>query len=443
MSNKEEKKVPEHKKLLKIIDEYLVDLECLREMRTSVIPVLEDKDKERAQTIAKAMKVARVENSEGDEVVESKATDEEESSEEKKNNVKYNFLPRDYEFLMTNLRKINKAQELFEKQLIVTLVSRYDEFLGSLLKLVLEKNPSWLISSEKTITYKELIDLKSIDKAIEGVILKEVDKLLRDSHEDHISYIDDKLKLGIATNFDNLPDFLEIAERRNLFVHTGGVVSNQYIDSCNKFGYEVKDVKCDDHLASSTEYFENAFLVYFEIGLRIAQAAYRRLFPNDLEIADQSLNNSAIKFMNAGEYNLAEVITNFDLSIPEKLRKKDTENLYFAHINQAIAKKFQGKEFEKGLAGIPWNVFHPKYSLSLHVLREEFDEAGKLMKSEEIKSSISKDSFRTWPVFRDFRGSEQFQEAYKENYGEDYKPDLKKDMKLKREQENKALETES
>lgn len=227
-----------------------------------------------------------------------------------------------------------------------------------------------------------------------------------------------------------------------MFVHTGGVVSSQYIDKCKGFGCKVTS-SLGDSLGSDIEYFNSAFLVYFEIGLRIGQASYRRVFEGELEIADRALNNLAVKFMNLGEYSLSEVITEFDLSIPEKLRSSEIEFLYFAKINRAVSQNFQGKDFEKGLSEDPWKVFHPKYSLSIHVLREEYADAAKLMRSDEIKSSVGQDGLRAWPVFKFFRETDEFKKSYKEIYGNDYVPDFKRDSELKEEQENKALKTKS
>ena len=459
-SDKEEK--PKHKKLLSIIDEYLVDLECLREMHASVVPVLQAQDKERKDALAEIFRFAEEKGKEksglqktnvalhdgnesideadddGNESIDEAADDGE--KEEKKITLK--FKRTDLEYITTNVKKIEKAEKLFEKQLVVTLVSRFDEFLGKILKLILEKNPEWVISDDKTISYKDLIALKSVDKAIQGIIYKEVEDLLRDSHEKQIQYIDDKLKLGIKENFSKLKEFLEVAERRNLFVHTGGTVSSQYIDKCRSFGCKVEST-LGDKLGSNIEYFNSAFLVYFEIGLRIGQASYRRVFEDEIEIADQALNNLAVKFMNLGEYSLAETITEFDLAIPEKLRSSDTEFLYFAKINRAVSQKFQEKDFEKGLSEDPWKVFHPKYALSIHVLREEYSAAAKLMKSDEIKSSVGQGGLRAWPVFKLFRETDEFKESYKEIYGNEYVPDFERDSELKEEQENKALETES
>lgn len=451
---KQREKSSESKRFLATERQFLVDLECLREMHSSVIPLLNDKDAERKKCVHEIIKRVVVIEDEEEKVsdqpneIDSTSNSEEVSKttgskgKDKKNKkFSINMSGTDTEVLLSNIGKLERAKDLFEKQVIVTLVSRFDEFIGKLLKLILEQNPSWLISSEKTITYKELIDLKSIDKAIEGVIHKEVENLLRDSHEEQIEYIDEKLKLGISDNFSKLPEFLEIAERRNLFVHTGGIVSQQYIDKCNSFGVDIEGVNHGTQLDSDMDYFSNAFMVYFEMGLRISQAAYRRLFPNELDKADKALNELSIKFMDEGEYGLAETIASFDLDIPEKLRSQDTEFLYFARVNRAIAQKFSGKDFENGLKGVHWNVFHPKYALCLHALRDEFDEAANLMLSEEIKKEVGQTGLKTWPAFRGFRDTEQFKTTYKILYGVEYVTDPDRNKILYENSSSEELET--
>jgi len=331
---------------------------------------------------------------------------------------------------MSNLKKLRRAERLFHKQLIVSLVSRYDEFLGEFLNIVLNIHPEWLKISEKTLTYKELIEMKSIETAISGIINKEIDNLLRGSHEEQIAFIDGKLKTGIKEHFNKLAEFLEITECRNLLAHTGGKVSQQYMDRCFNFGYcHEEKPKIGESLLVDGDYFLSSFSLCFEIGLRITQASYRRLFPKELEEADKSLNHLAIKFLSCAEWDLAERVCDFDLSIPDALRSSDdNEYKYYALINRAIAQKSQEKDIEPGLAGIPWAAFHPKYSMCLHILKDEYEAAKKLMLSPAVVEEVTKDGFRTWPVFRVFRDSNEFKEAYLELFGEKYILDSEKDQ---------------
>ena len=432
MAPTEMKKRPDHVKLLSITDRYLVDLECLREMFATVMPVLREQDKERHKAVdeilKRAKKFLREKTSEGVEDLSNVPTQAEEDGERNPSGkvVQVKVDIGDVELLTSSIKKLTRAETLFRKQSIVSLVSRFDEFLGSLLKIALTQNQEWL-KSEKTITYKELIELKSIDTAIKGLISKEVEKLLRGSHEEQIAYIDEKLRLGIREHFLNLPCFLEVAERRNLFVHTGGLVSSQYLERCRGFKCSVAELTEGHRLEVSEEYFEKAFSIFFEIGLRIGQAAFRRLFPGEAAKADSALNKLAIKFLNNGDNELAEVITTYDLNIPAGLRSGDCENEYYARINRAIAQKRQGKDFEVGLKGVPWQAFHSKYKLCLHVLRDEFEQAASMMASDDIIDEVGIEGFRTWPVFKDFRSSSEFRVAYMNVFNQEYAPDPERD----------------
>ena len=407
--------VPEHKRMLLITDFYLSDLDCLREMFETVKPVLAKQDEERAEKLKILLESAK-----------SSGSNDSEDKEELK------FTSDEYREFLSNLQKLRRAEHLFHQQLIVSLISRFDEFLGEFLKIVLHLHPEWLKTSEKTLTYKELIEMKSVEKAISGVISKEIDNLLRGSHEEQIDFIDDKLKIGIKDHFEELPSFLEIAERRNLIAHTGGKVSQQYLDRCKCFGYTHKSPpEIDSLLNIDGDYFLGSFCLCFEIGLRVSQASYRRLFPDELKDADRSLNNLTIKFLDSGEWELAERVCNFNLSIPDKLRSSDDHEFkYYALINRAIAQKNLEKDIEPGLLGVPWAAFHPKYSMALHILRDDYDSAKKLMATPSVEEEVTQHGFRTWPLFRNFRESTQFKEAYQELYGEEYILDPEKDKSV-------------
>jgi hypothetical protein len=393
---------------------YLIDLECLREMFVVVLPVLEQKDKERIQRIEKIIPSL---------------------TPKKRKSIKIEP-DKFHEFIATAF-KLRRADELFRQQAVVALVSRFDEFLAGILNIVLHERAEWL-KSDKTLTYRELLELQSISTAISGVVRKEIDSLMRESHDEQIRYIDTKLKLGLKDNFSGLAEFLEVTERRNLFAHTGGRVSQQYLDNCARHGADTGKAKVGDQVSVAPQYFERAFLLAFELGLRISQGSYRRLFTNHLEQADISLNHLTIRFLASGEWALAETINDFQIAVPPNLRG-DGEYYYFALINRAIAQKFAGKDYKQGLKATSWSAFHPKYQLALEVLNDEFDKAEKTMGNEAVKLSVGKSGFRTWPLFRKFRSTPQFARGYKRHFKQDYVPDPQRDL-LDLEKSIKGLE---
>lgn len=415
--NKEKEKELPNKMLLKLSESFLDDLDCLREMFDTIIPVLELQDEQRKEKIKKIIDKAKQ---------NSQASELKQESEKKP----ISFFPDEYRELVSNFKKIRRSDYLFRQQIITTFIARFDEFIGELLKVALSINPEWLKTTEKSITYEKLIEMKSIDNAIVGVINEEIESLLRGSHQDQIEFIDKKLKIGIKENFSRLPDFLEIAERRNLIAHTGGKISRQYLEKCKKFGHNhTEPPELGTRFNIDHAYVNHAFSVFFEIGLRISQGSYRRLFQDDTEEADRWLNHLAIRFLDQAEWELAERICEYDLSIPDKFKSSQTEFKYYALINRAFAQKFQSKAFEEGLNGAPWTAFHPKYLLCLHVLKEEYDKASDLMKKSSTFEEIGKQGFRTWPIFKLFRNTPEFSDAYKEIFSEEYAIDPDTDIK--------------
>lgn len=419
----EEKKEPEKKvkslneQLLAITSHYLTDLECLNEMVITVLPILKEKDEKRTKQVNEIL--LRLNDNFEDNSKNKKIDTSETVKEDTFKDIE--IYSEDYDKLLSTIVKLHRAEQLFRNQSIVSFISRFDEFIGEFLKIVLLKNPDWLKTNEKKISYKELIELESIEKAIEGVIIKEIDNLLRSSHMEQIDYIDENLKLGIRKECSNLSHFYEATERRNLFVHTGGIISNSYISNCRKLDIEIdENITIGKYLKANDKYISDTFYSCFEIGLKISQSGYRRLFNDSLLEADEGLNDLAIKFLNNGDFTLAKIICEYDINLPKKFRSDDGELYYFAIINRAIALKFLNENFEDGLKEICWDAFHTKYKLCLHVLRDEFDKAKLLMKSQDVIDAIKKEGFRNWPIFREFRKSTQFKQTYNEIFNEEF-----------------------
>ena len=120
--------------------------------------------------------------------------------------------------------------------------------------------------------------------------------------------------------------------------------------------------------------------------------------------------------LQAEKWKLAELVFDFAINIPEKYRSKGEVYYYFI-INKAIALKEQGKQIENLISKVDWSAFHPKFNLAVSVLSDDFKKAEKLMITESVKEALTEESFRTFPLFRKFRQSEEFKRAYKVNSG--------------------------
>jgi hypothetical protein len=247
---------------------------------------------------------------------------------------------------------------------------------------------------------------------------------MRDSHFQQLTFLDSKLKLGIEKEFPGWIDFLEITERRNLFVHTGGTVSPQYLENCAKWKTPLdKRIKEGVYLSAGDDYIRKTIDCFYELSVRVAQASMRRMFPESYSEADKSLNNRTVDLLSEERWALANRIFTFALSIPEEYTTKGEYKFYYL-LNRCIARKFSGEDFSADLHSIDWTPFHPKYHFAVAVLEDRFEDAEKLMRSEVVRDEVGETNFKQWPLLREFRKSDLFLRAYKDIFDKDYNEQL-------------------
>jgi hypothetical protein len=142
-------------------------------------------------------------------------------------------------------RRIERANSIrsevdsLPNMFFVGLVSAYDKFLSDIIRAIFIARPEFLSSSERNLSFKDLIEIGSVEAARERIIEKEIETVIRKSHAEQIKWLESKLNMTLTKGLDIWPDFIEICERRNLFSHTGGVVSEQYIKICKEHGCDL------------------------------------------------------------------------------------------------------------------------------------------------------------------------------------------------------------
>lgn len=172
----------------------------------------------------------------------------------------------------------------------VSLVSQYDAYLGNLLAKIFLKKTDLLNVSERVLTLSELMEFKDLSSAREFILEKEVESVIRQSHAEQFEWMENKFGLPLRKELEAWPKFIELTERRNLFVHCNGIVSTQYMTVCKRHGCSLQPkTYAGNRLNVSPEYFAESFHCLFEIGVKLGQVLWRKLFPNELEKADQNL----------------------------------------------------------------------------------------------------------------------------------------------------------
>lgn len=401
---------------------FLNDIECISEMVSLVLPVLKKKDIERDARI-KELSV--------------------EINTEKGKKFQIKFVTDINEFI-GHINKVRIGDRMFRHSVITSVVAKFDEFFSEILRYCYRENSEWLKNPDKKISYAELLGISSLETLKSEIISKEIDGIMRESHYDQITFLDKKLKLGIEREFPGWSDFLEITERRNLFVHTGGYVSAQYLENCRKWDITLDErIKDGIRLSASDKYIQNAIDCFYEISLRVAQATVRRLFPDSFEDADTALNNPGVDLLSEKRWILAERIYEFALNIPEDLTSGSEIKLYYL-INKCIALKNQGKDINETLHSVNWKPFHPKYLFAVAILEERYEEAEELMRSPAVLDQVKEQHFMQWPLLRDFRKRDEFLRAFSDIFGKDYDDELieEAERKIKSQQEDEIVNDE-
>jgi hypothetical protein len=323
--------------------------------------------------------------------------------------------------LKKKFEAIDIANSVVPESFIVSLVSQFDVHLGKLIKAMFYIKPETINASEKNLPFSELLKFNSIEDAREFIIEKEIETLLRESHAEHFKWLENKLGITLKKDLEVWPDFIELTERRNLYVHNDGIVSNQYLTVCKENGVVIPDdIKLGTKLSISKAYFNKSIEVVYEIGVKLAHVIWRKLQVAEREAADQHLNNIGYKLTSSGQYNLAIRILNFGAHVIKNHSSQEIKTMMLVNIAQAYKWNEESQECQKILDSIDWSALDTKFRLSNLVLKDDFDNAAILMNKMGSNGDIEKQHYKEWPVFREFRKSQQFRDAYHKIFGEEY-----------------------
>lgn len=323
--------------------------------------------------------------------------------------------------MQRSLENNQTAYRLIHRSFLTSQISQYDAYLGRLLRLVYLVHPEKLNSSEKQFTFKELVQYASLEEAREALIEREVDTVVRKSHEDQINWIKANLKLPVSDFIPELPDFIEIAQRRHLFVHCDGVVSAPYIANCKSAGVKLTtEIETGHQLEVSRQYLENAFEVVYAVGVKVGFALWLNLCKADVDQAAKCVNALAYDLISNARYSLA--INLLEFSIAGKQKPAQEQIFRFIILNLAQSYKWSGNKEKcvKLLAGYDWSASSDLIKLGVAVLTENFEEAFRLMKKLGHDDEFKKENYRDWPIFRELRKQPNFPVCYHEIYKEDY-----------------------
>jgi len=324
-----------------------------------------------------------------------------------------------FDGLQRNLAISSIAQKVIPESLFVSLISQYDAFMGRLIEAMFRIKPEMLNTSEKSLTFSQIIQLGGIEEAREYILEKEIDGVIRDSHSDHFAYLENKLGMPLRKELKIWNKFIEITERRNLFVHCDGIVSRQYLAKCKESDFEVGEVKLGDRLSVPLEYFKESFQILYELAVKLTHTIWRKLKIDEIESADNHLNNVCYSLLEISEFNLANNLLEF--ACDQKKHFNDASRNILI-INKILSKYLQGKtdECKKMIESKDWSACSDEFRMAILVLQDKDEEVYQMMRKIGKDHRLGRDEYKTWPLFYKIRKKKKFSEVFKELFDEDY-----------------------
>jgi len=394
--------VPESLELHKIVDNYLHKLMALHE----VIPY----------QMLMATSVAHNSAKKHKEFLDEKAEKIEEDDDSTSYKLDFKDVRRSSRLGLRSDRA-KTVLELLPRNFVVSYVSEYDSYLGQLITQILNFKPEIIDSKDKNISLSDLVSLGSVEAAREQIIAKEVESLLRSSHSDQFAWMENTFSIPLTKGLGSWPTFIELTERRNLFVHCDGVVSDQYIKVCKSHKVKVDGVSTGDTLKAEKKYIKQSYETLYEIGLKLSQVLWRKLSPDDLSKAEASLSHFIYELLIEEHYKLAKNLLDFACCTLKKWSTEGDRLVYV--VNRSLAYKFSGddKKCQEILSSQDWSACGDNYNLCVAVLSDEYEKAKKLMIRIGDSGSISEPDYIEWPCFKEFRESKEFLEGFEEVFG--------------------------
>jgi hypothetical protein len=321
--------------------------------------------------------------------------------------------------LKQRLDRQHFAREAVPRSLTVALLSEFDAFIGRLIRLLFITKPEALNASQRTLTLADILQFGSIETAKAYVIEKEVESVLRSNHTEQFEWLENRLGIPLRKGLNSWPSFVEFTERRNLFVHSNGIVTRHYLEACQHAGVNCAEIAAGTTLQATEDYFRKAYEVIYEIGVKLAFVMWRKLVPSEQEDLEGHLSGAVIyDLIFHKRYPMAILMADFAVDTFKKF-----ESDYFRRmliVNRAQAYKWNGDNAAalQILDAEDWSATSDIFQLSVASLKG--DTAKALRAAKAIGSNVrpGKDGYREWPVFRDLRKVQEFQELFAELFGE-------------------------
>lgn len=318
----------------------------------------------------------------------------------------------------TRMRRTDVGLSLLPASVLLSLVATFDSLVGDAVKELLRMRPERITSSERTITYRELFFIDSLDDAKARFIDEDIDRLLRGNHDSQVEYIERLVDTKIRSHYSRYPNFLEVFERRNIVAHANGTITPSYASKCEALGVPCDPTQIGKPSSLKPKYLHKAIDTLTEFGVLMSFVAWRKLAAESEKVAFSRLNMVAFEAIRSRRFELATWLLDFALHRQTRGSDEVTTRMMYMNLANCYKKRKNEAKCQETLAELDWSASSDLFALGLASLNGDHTQAAVLLKSLSATNKLRPQDFREWPIFDWIRDNEEVVRAFEEGFGE-------------------------
>jgi len=312
---------------------------------------------------------------------------------------------------MNKFDKTQKRKSSLHQSSLVTIISYVEWFLAQLIHRFYDKNPNAIGLKDKQLSLNDLQELGSINEAKKFLIDTKVESVLRGSFNDWITFLKDQMSLSMGYIKESEAILIEACQRRNLFVHNGGVVNSIYRKNCkfkdNEGPSIGTEIQCDN------EYIDKVLTAFEKTFLLISCELWKKNEPQN-RTRYEILGEMSHTHICNGRYEIGAPISYF---LWGDKGQKEMDKMV-SQINYWQAIKWQGdfKKVKKQVEDADFSAQDSIFILAQHTLLNRFEEAFELIPHVLKTDKLTFEYLNEWPLFKELREQEGY-EAIRNEHG--------------------------
>ena len=296
----------------------------------------------------------------------------------------------------------NQVKMIFESSLI-SLAVYFELLVTSLIHERLNEYPEAMNIDKKSLTISEIEELGSLEEAKNYLIEREVINLMHSGFKDWLIYFKTNMKVPLIRIENLVEDINEVFNRRNLFVHGGGLVNNIYL---KKVHNDLKiNVKKGDRLFVNDHYLMKTINNFRHFGIILALEVWKTLEKKSKDRPKITNNFIVDMLLETTEWKLIKDLCDFlinDNDVPESLKWQSKINYWLA-----MKKLGEFEKVSKEVRSADFSAFTKDFQLCQLALLDDYDNFFILLEGA-YPNSITLAELEDWPVFNEIRNQEKY-----------------------------------